>query len=206
MIQKTITNASHFLSFAFSPLLVPTYGVAAALWGSVLIFIPTPMKWRMLGVMFFLTAVVPASVILLLKMKGVVSDLGLNVRRERPIPYCVVCLAYLASAWMFRTVGFPIWLSLFMCGAALATFLSLVINVWWKISAHMAAMGGMLGLMLRILAERQAMGDVIVLTLVIVLFIGLVGSARVWLGRHTVAQVYAGTLNGVLCVYLISGL
>lgn len=206
MIQKTITNLSHFLSFAFSPLLVPTYGVLAALWGSVLTFIPSPVKWRVTAIMFVLTAVVPAIAIALLKWKGFVTDIGLNVRRERPVPYCIVCVAYLISGWVFKTAGFPSWLTLFMCGAALATFLSLIINTWWKISAHMAAMGGMLGLMLRIMAEHQAMGDTLAMTLAIVMMIGLVGSARVWLGRHTVGQVYAGTINGLLCVYIISGL
>lgn len=155
---------------------------------------------------FLLTAVVPALVIGLLKWRGYISDIGLNVRRERPIPYIIVCVSYLVCAWVFRITGFPGWLSMFMCGAALATFVSLVVNTWWKISAHMAGMGGMLGLMLRIMAEHQAMGDTLGLTLTIVLMIGLVGSSRVWLGRHTVGQVYAGALNGLLCVYILSGL
>ena len=203
---RFVTGLANFFSFVFSPLLVPTYGVALALWFSVLTFIPLEIKWRVIGLTFGLTAVVPALVVALLKWKGYVSDMGLNNQKERPVPYAVVCLTYLLLAWCFRTAHFPEWICLFMCGAALATEISLIVNVWWKISAHLAAMGGLIGLMLRIVADLDGVGNVLAVTLTVILAAGLVGSSRVWLGRHTVGQVFAGALNGALCVYIISGL
>lgn len=201
-----MTRLSNFFSFVFSPLLVPTYGVALALWCSVLTFIPTLMKWRLLALVFGLTAVIPGSVVAFMKWRGMVSDMGLNNQKDRPVPYMVVCASYLVLAWCLHAARFPSWLQLFICGAALATVISLVVNVWWKISAHLAAMGGLIGLMLRIVHNQVGVGNLLTMTLIVVLAAGVVGTSRVWLGRHTVGQVYAGALNGALCVYLISGL
>ena len=204
MMDKTITRLAHAFSAVFSPLLVPTYGVAIALWFTVLTFIPTVIKWRVLGLVFGLTAVIPAVVIAVMKWRGLVSNFDLTVRRERPVPYCVVCGCYLVCAWCFHVASFPHWIVLFMCGASLATFISLIVNVWWKISAHLAGMGGLMGLVLRIAHNHVGLTDNLNLMLWVVALAGLVGASRVWLGRHTIGQVYAGTLNGLLCVYLMS--
>lgn len=206
MLQKIVTHLSHFFSFVFSPLLVPTYGVIIALFCSVLVFIPTVIKWRIIGLVFAFTSVAPALFVAFLKWRGLVSDFGLNNQKERPIPYIFVCVSYLVCAWVFHTARFPEWMQLFMSGAALATFISLIINRWWKISAHMAGMGGLIGLMLRIVADHDAVGTPLAMTMIVIATAGIVGSSRVWLGRHTVGQVFAGAFNGALCVYLISGL
>lgn len=95
-----------------------------------------------------------------------------------------------------------------MAGATLATIISGVVNRWWKISAHMAAMGGLVAMMFRILDIGMAApgGHFMLFTILIVIAAGAVGTARIYLDRHTLLQVLAGTANGFLCVFLLSAI
>lgn len=90
-----------------------------------------------------------------------------------------------------------------MVGAAAAVVISVIVNHWWKISAHMAGMVGMIGLMLRIFSVNAETSGAFGVLIAVVLLTGAVGSARIYLDRHTLGQVIAGTLNGALCVYFI---
>ncbi|MCM1110913.1 MAG: hypothetical protein NC336_06895 [Clostridium sp.] len=197
---------SDFLSFIFSPLLVPSYGVALALWFSMLVYLQTGFKLQIVLFVFIITAVIPAALILLLKVFGFVSDIGLNNQKERTLPYCIVCLSYLVTAYYFMVERFPSWIVLFMAGATLAVIISLVVNIWWKISAHLAAMGGAVGLLMRIIADGDEIAATFPMLLTMIVLTGLVAMARVYLGRHTLGQVIAGSLNGAICVFVATAL
>lgn len=160
----------------------------------------------MVGVVFLITAVIPALMIAALKTFGLVSDLGLNKRNERALPYCIVCLSYLVTAYYFYAVMFPWWLVMFMAGATAAVIVSMIVNMWWKISAHMAAMGGAVALLLRIAADGYGIPATFPMLLTVILLTGVVGTARVHLERHTLGQVIAGAINGAFCVWLATAL
>lgn len=95
---------------------------------------------------------------------------------------------------------------MFMVGGLLASIVSLVVNHWWKISAHMAAVGGLAALMFRIMTDHYGLPFDIWVLIGVVMIVGLVGTSRLLLERHTLGQVAAGTLNGFLCVYLMSAI
>ena len=59
-------------------------------------------------------------------------------------------------------------------------------------------------LMVRIRMEWMPSDGILAWTVVWVLLAGILGSARVWLGRHTVGQVMAGYAVGFLSVYLLT--
>ena len=58
--------------------------------------------------------------------------------------------------------------------------------------------------MVRIRMEWMPSDGILAWTVVWVLLAGILGSARVWLGRHTVGQVMAGYAVGFLSVYLLT--
>lgn len=199
---------SQIISAVFSPIIVPSYAVMLALWCSRLTYLPPIVKWHVILLVFCITAVVPLAGIICLKKLGVVSDTGLNKRTERTLPYVITGLAYAACAIYLLRANAPGWLWLFMAGATLATIISAVVNRWWKISAHMAAMGGLVAMMFRILDIGMAAPGVpfMLFTILIVIAAGAVGTARIYLDRHTLLQVIAGTANGFLCVFLLSAI
>lgn len=195
---------SEILSAIFSPLLVPTYGMVFVAFLTILRLLPLNLLWTAVGITFVITCLVPVSVIIALYRSGVIKDPGLNERTERLVPYAVVILCYAGCSFFFYKAHAPFWLPMFFAGAALATLINTVVNRWWKISAHGAAMGGLVALLFRVVASHYALFNMNVWLSAVIIAAGLVLTARVYLGRHTLWQVIAGFANGFLCVYLMS--
>ncbi|MCM1077701.1 MAG: hypothetical protein NC411_10125 [Bacteroides sp.] len=195
---------SEIISAVFSPLIVPTYGMVVTAFLTILRFLPSNLLWTAIGITFVITCLVPASVIIALYKTGVITDPGLNERTERYVPYSVVVLCYIGCAFFFYKASAPLWLPMFFAGASAATVINTIVNRWWKISAHAAAMGGLVALMFRIVASHYALVNMNVWISVVIILAGLVMTARVYLGRHTLWQVFAGCANGFICVYLLS--
>lgn len=101
-------------------------------------------------------------------------------------------------------VNAPMWLTMFLVGGAVAAIIALLINKWWKISAHMAAAGGVVALAFRIASNHinvVPMDSVIYTTIILA---GILGTSRLILERHTLGQVLAGTATGFASVYLLT--
>lgn len=194
---------STILSWVFSPLLVPTYGVMLALWTSYLYLAGPSTQWSITGISAAITCGVPLVAIMALYMLGAIKNPALNDRSERPLPYVVCVLAYAACAWFLQRVHAPQWLWVFMWGGCGATVLATIINTMWKISAHMTAMGGLVAVALRIWQLGLARPGLDYLTIIsgVIIAAGAVGTARIYLQRHTPAQVYAGFALGLACVW-----
>lgn len=151
-----------------------------------------------LGMVFAMTAVFPLISALLMKRSGLVSDLTMPLRRER-IPAYATTLMYHGMCYFLlrRTTGNPVTLGIFF-GAALTLLLVLLITLRWKISVHMAGIGGLIGavLSLMLLDDREAP----LLLCGLFVLAGALGTARLVAGDHSPAQVYAGALLGFTCV------
>ena len=197
---------SHIFSGVFSPLLVPTYAMILAVSLTILSYLPLSAKITVCAATFFITCLMPLAAIFLLLKRKVVSDPGLNQRSERLIPYVITILCYLGCALYLYRASAPGWLTGFMIGGAAAAVVSLVVNFWWKISAHAAALGGLVAMMFRVNYVGVGVHDMLLWTILAVIITGCVGTSRIYLGRHTLWQVTAGAFNGFVCVYLISGL
>jgi membrane-associated phospholipid phosphatase len=75
-----------------------------------------------------------------------------------------------------------------------------LINVWWKISTHTAAVGGVVGALF-VFGELFNFNPVWWLCLVFIIA-GVLGSSRIILRQHTLAQVVAGFVVGIVCAIL----
>lgn len=193
-----------YTSRILSPLLIPTYGAFMSLWLTGLCVLPVSVRWRVTSMVFAITCLLPMVAILSLWAMHKVSDLGLNNRSERPIPYTITVVCYLLTAFYLYTIHAPQWMWLFIVGGAGAAVVSFVVNFWWKISAHMAAIGGLVALSFRFVADNLAVIDMWPVVTIVILLAGLLGTSRIYLGCHTLAQVLAGAANGFLWVWLLT--
>lgn len=201
---SVITALSHFLSWVLVPMLMPVYGTLLAFNLSILNFAPAYQKWIFTLIVAAVNIMVPALAILLLKRLGIVNDVGLNQRRERTVPYIVVILCMAATALFFWIKNAPLWLVMFFVGGVAAGLIELLVNFRWKISAHSAGIAGIVALLIRILQTSVAMPSTIGWLMVFIALTGLLGSARIWLGRHTIWQVAGGMTVGFCCVYFLT--
>lgn len=192
--NNTNTSArriSHILSDIFSPLLVPTYATAIALWFTMLRYLPLGVKLWALGGIFIITAIAPALVIFALYRSGRVSDMSISDKSQRTIPYCTSILCYLGAGYFMHSMQAPSWLVAFFYGAAAVSALSLIITRWWKISAHSGGVGGMAAACYW-LAFHGLLAAPMLWVSVTIALVGAVAWARLYLNHHTPLQVFAG--------------
>lgn len=192
------------LSWVMVPLMMPVYGVMLAFSVSILSYAPMSVKTVFTLVTFAFTVLIPSLLVFILKRIGVVQDIGLNGQKERLIPYIISLVALAGTGWFLWEKGAPMWLVMFFAGGAAAAIVNLCINFAWKISAHAAGAAGVVALLMRILRDGFPMENAFVWLCVWIGLCGLLGAARIWLGRHTPMQVIAGYAVGFTGVFLMT--
>lgn len=190
-------KVSLLLSAVFSPLLVPTYACAIALWITHLAILPERTRFFVSLIVFLITGAAPMATIIFMMRAGKVSDTAISHRKERGVPFIVTAVCYLGVYLFMASIRAPHWLGMFFAGAFASTMIAFVINLYWKISAHGMVMGGLCAMVLFIALDGLGVVWLMPWITGAVLLAGAVGSARLYLHRHTPGQVYAGLLLGL---------
>lgn len=202
--MKFLNGLSRLLSLIFSPMLTATYGVALAMLLSYLCFSPLKARIVVTAVTFAATCAIPVIAIYMLYRLGAVKEPGLNSREDRGIPYLIAIACYVGTAVYTRFVNAPMWLSMFLMGGAVSLAVLSVVNRWWKISGHATGMGGITAVIFFLMFSGNSVAGLEPEFIAAVILSGMVCTARLILGRHTLGQVAAGFLNGFLCVFAAS--
>ena len=200
-VNKFIAGFARFLTTTLSPLLMPTYGVFLALWVSVLCLLPYGRRVAVLLVCMGITCIVPLIFLNVLRHFNLVKDLNVEVREQRRLPYLFSSFCCgVAAYYLYFTCHAPQWFAMFMVGAAITMLVMAVINLWWKISAHMAGIGGVIALIYQIHVQGLSAFDMLWLLCLAIIVAGLLGTSRLVLRRHDIWQLLAGVAVGFLCV------
>lgn len=180
---------------------MPTIGMAMLI--NLDLFVVIPFIWKLIAVVgtFIFTGLMPAVPILLLLKKGDVSDLFISKREQRTMPYLFSFISYAFWAlFMFRVLKLP----MFIVGAGVGTTLSILfitlINLKWKISAHLSGIGGLAGGIFGV-CYRMAYNPYWFLILVLAIS-ALVAWSRIELKAHTPGQTLAGFSLGFFTVFI----
>ena len=201
-VNKFLATLAEGLSTVLSPLLMPTYGVFIVFWVSVLCLLPYGTRVSVLIMCMAITCILPLIFLSVLRHFKLVKDLHVNIREQRFIPYLFTALCYLVAAYYLYYRHSPQWFMAFMVGSAVTVVVMALINLKWKISAHMAGISGVIALIYQIHVQGLSAFDLLWLLCLGVIVAGLVGSSRMVQRRHDLWQVLAGALVGFLCVSL----
>lgn len=182
------------------PVIVPTYAIIMVFTLSMLSYAPTSAKLSIIGIVFAMTGLIPGLAVWVLTKFGDVSDLALSRQTDRLIPYIVEGACMLACGYYLTTTGLPDWVGCFFIGGAIAAAINMIINFWWKISAHGAGIGGLIAMVLVMNRYGLPPYNLWVWCMAVVIAAGLLGMARVWLGRHTPLQTVCGEIVGFVGV------
>ena len=184
-------------------MLMPVYGIVLFCAGVVRITptLPKAYIWLCIGGTIVLTVVIPVLLLLYLKHKGRISSLYLDSQDERTIPYVYTVVCYGFWAYFLRgTMGLPdlmLWVSL---GAMVALGIVTVVNRWWKISAHLTGMGGLLGGVCSYALYYSMLPSSLLVFLLLAAL--LLMYARIYLEAHTPLQVVCGMLVGLVSTFV----
>jgi len=187
---------ARFISAVFHPLLIPCYGLLILFQIKTYVShaIPWKAKMTLLGIVFVNTVLLPVIMIYFMKLRGLITDFHMNDKKERILPYIVTTIFYFATFYILRKFQLPSVIYLIILGSTCLLIMALVINFWWKISAHMIGIGGLAGAYTGIAFYLSInLGALIAMLL---LLAGLIGFARLKLQSHTPPQIYAGFLIG----------
>lgn len=199
--EKNIILAARILSMLFTPFYLPMVGLIILFIFTYMAILPLGYKLYMLMFIYMFTVLMPSLLIHLYRRFQGWSPIELGHKERRIVPYIISILCYCGCFFYLEYRHVPRVLSIVLIAALLVQMACAFINIWWKISTHTAAIGGMAGALLAY-AERFAFNPTwwLCLTLIIA---GMVGSSRMILRQHSLAQVVVGFFVGLLCAYLI---
>lgn len=198
------TKFAKLISYIFHPLLMPTYAFIL-LFNQKAYFamiIPTASRWRLLIIVFIITFVLPLMLVLLLKSLKKIKSLQMFERKERNLPYVVVAWFSFILYLVLNNTQLSTIYKYFSLGATLLIVFAFLVNLKWKISIHMLAVGGLLGMVLGLTQMSLITNPMYLLSLILIA--GLIGFARLQLKAHTQAQVYTGLLSGVILMMTLA--
>ncbi len=190
---------ARIISIILQPIFIPLYGfILLTECDSVLSNLPISAKSLIWLIVFLSTGIFPALIIGIGIKYGVITDTFVSNRHQRPIPFFLTFLGYLFGAYWLNRVGLSTFYIAPIIGASVAILIMLPINYFWKISAHLSAMGGLCG---GVFTFAMIYGTAPILFLVCLIFLsGILSWSRIELKAHTLGQVCCGWLNGFLSV------
>lgn len=168
----------------------PALGAVAVLLSTVVA--PSAWAWLCAGFYMLTTVAAPLAYIVRKLRRGDISDIHLPLREERMKPL-IVSLVLSLGAWaVLITFDAPRLLRLVATVNLIQTTLFLVVTARWKMSLHSAVAAALAALSVY-LGGQSAMP--------IFAAVPLIGWSRVYLKRHTVAQVVGGASCGFIIFF-----
>ena len=125
----------------------------------------------------------------------------LTKRHHRYAPFLLTILSYVCCLLLMRKMNIPWYMSGIILAALLMQVICICLNLVWKLSEHMAGAGAIVG---GLVAFSALYGyNPIWWLCLFILIAGILGSARISLGHHTVDEVIGGFAIGLLCTLLV---
>ena len=188
------------VSMVFTPFYLPMVGLIALFTLSYLSQMPWPYKLQVLTLVYLFTILLPTILIHLYRRYQGWSLLQLGRKERRMVPYVISILCYFVCTYWMDHLHIPHFMCNIVTAALLIQIICALINVWWKISTHTAAIGGVAGALF-VFGELFSFNPVWWLCLVLIVA-GLLGTSRIILRQHTLPQVVAGFFGGLVCSIL----
>lgn len=162
----------------------PVWEIPAAILFAILFAVKEGLRWRFLGVILFIDAVVPMVFFLTMLYHKQIRDWDLQNRAERIPLYLFTMVCHLGGLWIAHEAGKDELMLILLVFYALAVIFFLI-STRWKISLH-AGVNTVLFTTINIFYDWKYAW--------LFLFLPLVMWARVVQKHHTWAQVIAGAV------------
>ena len=158
-------------------------------------------KSTIISVIVSLTVIIPLVLVGLLKITNSISSIQMEDKKDRKWPYIATAMGYIFSFYLLQKVGVSSLLLKYLL-AGIGTVISIsVINIFWKISVHMASIGALLGLL--VIANFTNYIDLRLMIAGIVLIAGIVASARLFANAHNISQIVSGFVLGLAWILMV---
>ena len=195
--QKEIILSARIVSMLFTPFYLPLVGMATLFTFSYLSMFPWIYKIQTLLLVYLFTILLPTLLIHLYRRYQGWNLIELGHRERRMVPYIISIICYFTCIYVMERLHMPHFMSSIVVAALMVQIICALINIWWKISTHTAAIGGVGGALFSF-AYYLGFNPVWWLCIVF-LMAGVLGSCRMILRQHSLAQVVVGFWVGFVC-------
>ena len=135
---------------------------------------------------------------LIRKNSGVLTEL--NLREHRYMPLFLTLVSYLICALIMFKRDLPWYMNGIILASLLIILIHIVINFRWRVSEHMAAIGGVMGGIISL--SGLFLYDPILWICLFALIAGALGAARIILGHNNLGEIFAGFIIGLSCTMI----
>ncbi|UOB19033.1 hypothetical protein [Abyssalbus ytuae] len=187
---------SEFISFLFHPLVMPLSGV-------IIYFLVSPkyvsldIQKRLFFSILILTVFIPIVFFFLLKNVGLIKSLELREIKERKLPLLVYIIINAVIVFKIISKGFSIELHFFFVGIV-GTLTSCLMLTFldFKVSLHMTGISALTIFVIGLSFHFQK--NLTPWISILLLAVGAVASARLYLKAHNNAEVWVGFFVGAV--------
>lgn len=199
---------ANVLSYVVNPLVLPPLGFGVILWHFGAPWGEIAWITGVSALFFFL---LPLAYLLSMVRRGEAESLEVRRREDRARPFLVGIVFYAIGIAVIAATGRTA-LSLIVALALLYpinTLVMVLITLRWKISIHMVGVAGFVSILLftsllvsEALPPREGTALRVAVVAPLLLFVPLMMWARVRVGAHTVGQVLAGAVFGLVMPFV----
>ena len=200
MKEKDIILAARVISMVFTPFYLPMVGLAALFLFSYLGLMPWGSKLTVLGLVYLFTILLPTFLIRLYRHYQGWKPFDLIVRERRMVPYVISIVCYSVCYYLMSMAHIPHFMGSILVAAVLIQVVCALINTWWKVSVHEAAIGGVTGALLAFAIIFTF--DPIWWFCLTLFLSGIVGTSRMMLRQHSLSQIVVGWFIGCVLAFL----
>lgn len=199
--DKTLIRISRLVSALFTPFSIPFLAFLALFLFSYLSIMPIQYKLIVLGIVYCFTIMMPVLTIFIFRKINGFSAQELSERKKRYTPFFLTIISYVFCLVMMNRLNIPWYMSGIILAALIMMVICVIVNLKWKLSEHMAGAGAVIG---GLVAFSALFGYNPVWWLCgFILVAGLLGTARIILGHHTLGEVLGGFAVGLVCALMV---
>ena len=119
-------------------------------------------------------------------------------RKDRYVPIIITFFLFVFCFYLIRRIDIPSMFYSFLLGGLISLLITFFITIGFKISIHMVGMGGLVALIIFISFYVKV--NLSFYLILVILFSGITGTARLLLNAHTPVEVYSGFVTGFAAV------
>ena len=201
MKEKSIIMIARVISMVFTPFYLPLVGLISLFLFSYLRLLDWSYKFKVLALVYAFTILLPTFLIHIYRRYQRWTLIELGAKERRMVPYIISIVCYSVCYYIMNANHIPHFMGSILVAALIIQVICAIINVWWKISTHTAAIGGVAGALLAF-AFIFAFNPTWWLCMTLILG-GMVGTSRMILRQHTLSQVTTGFLVGLIVAFFI---
>ena len=199
--DKTMLRVARVTSIVFTPFSIPFLAFLVLFLFSYLRIMPILYKGIVLGIVYCFTILTPTITIFLFRKINGFARQELSERKKRYVPILLTIISSVFCLLMMRKLNIPWYMTGIIFVSLVISIICILVNLKWKLSEHMAGMGGIIGGLVSFSALFSY--NPVVWLCLFILIAGILGSARIVLGHHTLGEVLSGFVVGLVCSFLI---